>query len=1529
MKINVRLLIILLVLGIGTIGTFLLVHYFQMRQHAIGFLDLARTNIESNDGMERRRGIEQYAHYLKYNSSDAKVRTEFGIALRKQRQRSRALNNFQKAILDDPTNQEALYALAEMMLSSGRVSVAQENSEKLLKLDSKNSEYREMLAKCLILNKEYKEAEKHLLTILKEEPSKVTSYLILAQLYHKELKQPKDSQKIIDQMIEKNPKVAEAYRLRSIYYSGLKKKEEVLKNIEKALELAPKDFQTLWNACMFARSYGNLDEEKKYSMRMTEVAPKSPEGYLRMAYIESKNRNPKKSLAWIQKGIDATGGTFYLLFQKVEKLLDEGKIPEAEQTIVQLSKITPTSSSVVLSYLEARLNFAKENWARAKNQFKEIRPDLEKLSTKMLGRLSSLKFKCDFFAGECYRQLGDHKRGEELTNRSLRENARLMQEMAKTNDGSLGGGLFLRRDPLEEGRILRQEGKPLEAIRFFKRMTQNESTKVNAYVALFPLLVQRTLRQDEADRDWSEVDSALAEIKKLLPDDPRFARIQVQAILAKDRKNTQEAEAVLDEAVKHAKTRAKQWDKLLSEVKSTLNTKTAVDLLKNASETWVKQNPNIQKSIKFIEAGQRAQALEYLERGKKAQADTQRLWLARVGIARLQKDWDRAEEITRRAIHTVGDSSTFRKTLAVIIVERGGEDAPTKLETVLKDIDKIPEAQQQGLWMFVAAQFKRLGKNNRAIELCETAAKKKPNNLFIRQMLFELALSEDNKKILAKTLDEIRKIDEQGPNWNYLNARKLIYPILDKSKISDEDRETIETAINHLHKAEIQRPNWGKASLLLGKLYIKIGNIKAASTNLAKAIELGEQDPSGLSILAKIYISEGRTREAQKLLDMQRRSGRGLSSDALLAMAQMKLMQKDKRGAMAELLAAIEVLEKQAEESKSAATYLKLAQVLGNATMLAPHIDRADLAESFRQKSKEAVIKASKADPTDYRPWIILAKYYKDKDENDLVEEMVSQIKNNVPEEKKQIALTQCYNALNRTIEAELACEKALLIANKENDIARQVALFYFQNKRDTKNHHPKAEATVRKILSGKLPASKDDIMWARRRLALLLFSKGLQKDRVEAMKLINKNLKANPDSLMDLRVQARGLAIKGTRKDKQRSIKLLEKIVKRPHPAPEDLFQLAKLYWAHGDWNGSSAQMRILLSTPNPKTDWYEFYTRCLINRNEYSSAQMNWEKFKTMRPDTFPVTELEAFIYSGTNQADKAINALEAFLNNSKSKPDNEIIKLTLTAKTAEGLAVRLTQKEKYNKETHQKYIDFAEKNYRAIAKKHDRYAMALANFLGRNGKRDEAIDLAEKTWKINKPQLIAASTVRLLNAGNATPKQIERVENILNSASKHFGDRSSLDLAMAELRALQKRHDDAEKIYRKVLKADPKNIIALNNLAVFLALRKVKLDEALRSINKAIELAGPQATLLDSRSSVYLAQKNIPKALDDIDSALQEHHSAVRFFHQAQIQMAAGNKEGAKKSIKEALNLGLQPDQLQPLERPTYRALRNSLR
>ena len=132
----------------------------------------------------------------------------------------------------------------------------------------------------------------------------------------------------------------------------------------------------------------------------------------------------------------------------------------------------------------------------------------------------------------------------------------------------------------------------------------------------------------------------------------------------------------------------------------------------------------------------------------------------------------------------------------------------------------------------------------------------------------------------------------------------------------------------------------------------------------------------------------------------------------------------------------------------------------------------------------------------------------------------------------------------------------------------------------------------------------------------------------------------------------------------------------------------------------------------------------------------------------------------------------------------------------------------------------------------------------------------------------------------------------------------DKEYVDFLRASGDERQKKYDQAEELFRKILTSNPQNAVTLNYLGYMLADRGVKLEEALAFIKKAIDLDPANGAYLDSLGWAYfklgkfdMAEDNLIKAAQHIgtDPTVQDHLGDL-YQKTGRLKLAAAHWERA---------------------------------
>lgn len=134
-----------------------------------------------------------------------------------------------------------------------------------------------------------------------------------------------------------------------------------------------------------------------------------------------------------------------------------------------------------------------------------------------------------------------------------------------------------------------------------------------------------------------------------------------------------------------------------------------------------------------------------------------------------------------------------------------------------------------------------------------------------------------------------------------------------------------------------------------------------------------------------------------------------------------------------------------------------------------------------------------------------------------------------------------------------------------------------------------------------------------------------------------------------------------------------------------------------------------------------------------------------------------------------------------------------------------------------------------------------------------------------------------------------------------------RTGARLQLASILHRQGGHEESERLLREILREDPVNPTALNNLGYFLVERGVRLEEARQLIERAVAIDPRNASFLDSLGWVLFRLGDLKGARNRLARALLlARRSATTNEHLGELSMALGRVVEARRYLQRALKL-----------------------
>ena len=546
-----------------------------------------------------------------------------------------------------------------------------------------------------------------------------------------------------------------------------------------------------------------------------------------------------------------------------------------------------------------------------------------------------------------------------------------------------------------------------------------------------------------------------------------------------------------------------------------------------------------------------------------------------------------------------------------------------------------------------------------------------------------------------------------------------------------------------------------------------------------------------------------------------------------------------------------------------------------------------------------------------------------------VAENTINEAEQKLPKQIVPIILGKCWelaattgspSAKERTIavrKADKFYQQALKISPDETGLLRQVASFYLSVDRE-----PDAEPILDKILEGAeefVESTSPLIAWARRAKATIMDQGGSFQDYLHAINEIRKNVPEGAVLLpADLLVAAQLTLRRSDTLSQKKMVQEFEELAKVRELGVEEQLVLGQLYQRVGRDNDAEKGLYNLLARDGSNPKVVSMLIETLLKQRKLEQAGRLLSKLPKNSRNRLRIM---ALMHAEKGEAEKAEKKLLALIPQPLS-PDQNALLLNISS-----LLEEIDRNE------------MAEKLMVEYVRREPQFAWRLAAFYGRRDgleKIEQAFSMCQQLMEHNPKAAVSVTQIGVASLrtnlknveGSSNPDEFfDRVDKWFQIGFEHEPDSGPLLLQLAEFESLRGNTQKAAETYRRFL-SNPKlsgqdRALVQNNLAYVLAFDKHG-TEALQLVSDAIDFLGPTAHLLDTRAIAKIALGRHADARRDLTLALDEGESAPLRFHLAYAQFMEQNTEAAEDELRQAVKLGLNINEMHPMERKVYKQM-----
>ncbi|QDU55669.1 tetratricopeptide repeat protein [Aeoliella mucimassa] len=841
-----------------------------------------------------------------------------------------------------------------------------------------------------------------------------------------------------------------------------------------------------------------------------------------------------------------------------------------------------------------------------------------------------------------------------------------------------------------------------------------------------------------------------------------------------------------------------------------------------------------------------------------------------------------------------------RAKLQAILQARSGDfDAANK--TLAAAMANASSKEQTELLRMRADLLSQAGHIDTAFQLVKDQLTQNNQDTELLTIGIDLALAQNDLATAVSWETTLLQLTHNSLTARYQKAKRLLQAY---EQLSDQQHKELDSIVNAIG---FERPRWYPGVSLSGQLHLAKDDRRRALLDFQRAVDLGDRRIGTLQQVISLLYESGRLDDAEQYLTLLL-AGSTLTgmNDSMSAELAFRLG----RGA-----AAVEM----ARESVALSPQDPVKRVF-----LAGTLNRFGQSDEAVTVLQQATIDF----PGDNRVWVALFNAYFRSGKVDVAREALDSLVSGqvLPKEQRHYVAAQGYRIIGDLAQAEAQFREAITLAPSNTDIRLQyAALLSPINPAAAKQQYEKVLET---------DSSNSD---AKRQLAILLASTGVDEDWERASTLLSTSGTAMVGGAeINDRLRALLLSQRGRTRDEkiancQLAQEMIELLIQRGSRRQNLVNRsiLARILERHASLSGdeqsliaAGEQLRQTVEEKPPSVSRYITYIEFLLRNSSTDNTGDNAEPDTLVqrRPDYIDeadtrIQELSQLQVGSDERTETLVTALRARLLVVKGETDkardhvrNYISNKSIDTLPAEQQAQQFLLFGRLYSAL--EMPDEAEVWYRRLMDSApDAYVLVIQSLI-EQGKRDEAAQLGLQVADGKPNATVAKILASLLTSTDTTSFRDPKAEEAVNAALAEHQDDVELLQADAVMRASRGDYEAALQNFRQILEINPNDALTLNNLATLLAERPNERAEALRRIDQAIQIAGRDPVLLDTKGTIHYKLGDAQSSIACLEEATSGGATDARYYlHLAAAYQLGKRIDDAKQVLQEARDYGIE--------------------